>query len=93
MLEHEGDVGWLTGPAPYNAYHHMMHRLFNIFITREEMRLEIELGEKEEMTSEREKIRLNPNAKPFLPREIQLRAKDAHDNIIKSNHIKSIATE
>ena len=93
LLEHEGDVGWLTGPAPCNAYHHMMHRLFNIFVTREEMRLDIEIAEKEKVTSEREKIRLNPNAKPFQPKGIKTQHANLQNNIEKEHQIQSVATE
>ena len=93
LLEHEGDVGWLTGPAPCNAYHHMMHRLFNIFVTREETRLETEIVEKEKMTSEHEKTRLNPNARPFAPRGIPMRTTKLDTDKERQINIQSIAEE
>ena len=41
-LAFEGDIRWLIGLDPCTARHHVMHRLFNVLIMREELRLEVE---------------------------------------------------
>ena len=71
------------------ARHHMMYRLFNILVTREEMQLE---REQEGIMSERKIFSLNLMVQPFAPKGIQTRKVSVNKGLQLEN-IKSITSE
>ena len=84
----KGDVEWLTGPGLCAARYHMIYRLFNILVRREEITLELELVQ---MTSEKEQHRLDPTAKPFIPKGIKMLKRCSFQ--VNGQNIKCITAE
>ena len=89
LLVLEGDVGQLIGSGPCTARHHMVCRLLNILIMREEMQLEIE---QEAMTSEKKIFRLDLMVQPLVQKGIKIRGASEIERS-QSENIQSIVSE